>query len=194
MYMPQKQSRAEQAENTRRDLFNAAVELVAEKGYNNVTIRNICERADVATGTFYLYFKSKVDILKELHRNSHRYVTDYDYAVECSSALEAIQTFYIRYAEMVANDGADKYWAISNIERQWLVQNPVFYDTLFPLVSWGQKTEELASDMSSSEITTYFLIAIRGVTNDWAFHDGCYSLVSYMSAYMTRMMTAFTTN
>ncbi len=189
--MAPKRSRMEQAENTRRDIFNAAVELVTEKGYNNVTIRNICEHAGVATGTFYLYFKSKVDILKELHHNSHLYVTAYDYAGECNDAPTALRVFYTRYAEMVANDGADKYWAISNIERQWLTQNPVFYDALFPLVEWGQQSGDLADDMSASEITTFLLIAIRGVTNDWAFHDGCYSLVSYMKAYMARMMTAF---
>lgn len=189
--MAQKLSRAEQAEKTRRDVFNAAVKLVTEKGFDNVTVRSICESAGVATGTFYLYFKNKVDILKEMHRCSHLYVTDYDYSSECSTALDALTTFYTRYATMVAQDGVDQYWAISNIEREWLVRNPVFYDTLFSIVAWGQKSGELVTDMSGSEITTFLLISIRGVTNDWAFHNGCYSLVSYMGAFMTRILRAF---
>lgn len=192
--MAQKLSRAEQAENTRKDLFAAAVKLVTEKGFDNVTIRSICESAGVATGTFYLYFKNKIDILKEMHRCSHMYVTAYDYSAECSSALEALAVFYTRYATMVSQDGVDQYWAISNIEREWLVQNPVFYDTLFNIIEWGQQSGELLTDMSGSEITTFLMISIRGVTNDWAFHNGCYCLISYMTAYMTRILRAFQPN
>ena len=44
-------------------ILDAAVAVFAEKGFFTSRIADIAERADVADGTVYLYFKSKEDIL-----------------------------------------------------------------------------------------------------------------------------------
>ncbi len=44
---------------TRRQLIDAVVQLVLEKGYEGVTIQDITDRADLGRGTFYLHFKDK---------------------------------------------------------------------------------------------------------------------------------------
>jgi AcrR family transcriptional regulator len=44
---------------TRQALRNAALQLVAERGFANVTIEDITEAADVAPRTFFNYFSSK---------------------------------------------------------------------------------------------------------------------------------------
>ena len=43
-------------------LYNTAFELFTTKGTNKTTISDIVEKAGVAKGTFYLYFKDKYDI------------------------------------------------------------------------------------------------------------------------------------
>lgn len=47
-------------------LFNTAFELFSTKGITKTTISDIVERAGVAKGTFYLYFKDKYDIRNSL--------------------------------------------------------------------------------------------------------------------------------
>ena len=53
-------------------LLNTAFELFTAKGLNNTSISDIVERAGVAKGTFYLYFKDKYDIRSRIivHRAS----------------------------------------------------------------------------------------------------------------------------
>lgn len=50
---------------TRRQLRNALMALILERGYNAVTIEDITERADLGRTTFYLHFRDKEDLLVE---------------------------------------------------------------------------------------------------------------------------------
>ena len=47
-------------------LFNTAYELFTTKGITSTTISDIVEKAEVAKGTFYLYFTNKYDIENKL--------------------------------------------------------------------------------------------------------------------------------
>ncbi|WP_217198982.1 TetR family transcriptional regulator [Streptomyces buecherae] len=48
---------------TRRALIEAAVRLVAERGYEETTVAQIAASADVSTRTFFSYFPGKDDVL-----------------------------------------------------------------------------------------------------------------------------------
>jgi AcrR family transcriptional regulator len=48
---------------TRKGLTQAAVELVIEKGYEVVTVKDVTDRADLGRGTFYVHFKDKEDVV-----------------------------------------------------------------------------------------------------------------------------------
>lgn len=47
-------------------LFNTSFELFTTKGFHKTSISDIVEHAGVAKGTFYLYFKDKLDIQNKL--------------------------------------------------------------------------------------------------------------------------------
>jgi len=51
---------------TQLKLLNAAREVFAEKGFDNTTIDDITERADVGKGTFYYHYSEKQDVIAEL--------------------------------------------------------------------------------------------------------------------------------
>lgn len=60
-------------EATRRKLLDAAEAEIGEKGFAGSSVASITRRAGVGQGTFYLYFPSKTDALRELVRNmGHR--------------------------------------------------------------------------------------------------------------------------
>ncbi|MFW6274912.1 MAG: TetR/AcrR family transcriptional regulator [Spirochaetota bacterium] len=51
----------------RRDrIYDAALELLSEKGYNSTHMRDISARAELAVGTLYNYYSSKADLYMEI--------------------------------------------------------------------------------------------------------------------------------
>lgn len=54
------------SERTRRRVLTAAKQLFDRRGYRDTTIDDITRRAEIAHGTFYLYFRGKSELLKEL--------------------------------------------------------------------------------------------------------------------------------
>jgi AcrR family transcriptional regulator len=67
----QSRPRTKPPEERRDELMNAAQKLFIEHGVGQTTIEQITAAADVAKGTFYLYFSSKEDVLAGLRQ---RYV------------------------------------------------------------------------------------------------------------------------
>jgi len=50
---------------TRRQLRNALMDLILERGYNAVTVEDITDRADLGRTTFYLHYRDKEGLLIE---------------------------------------------------------------------------------------------------------------------------------
>ena len=51
---------------TRENIIESAKKVISEKGFKEASIEDITQKAGVAKGTFYTYFKTKEEIIKEL--------------------------------------------------------------------------------------------------------------------------------
>jgi TetR/AcrR family transcriptional regulator, cholesterol catabolism regulator len=60
--------RARKKDRTRSEIFRAALDLFGARGFDAVTVEQICASADVARGTFFLHFPSKAALLVEWNR------------------------------------------------------------------------------------------------------------------------------
>ncbi|GAJ25621.1 hypothetical protein JCM15457_496 [Liquorilactobacillus sucicola DSM 21376 = JCM 15457] len=59
--------RDQQKIQTRKNLFQAAIELFNYKGVQKTKVTDIAKEANVSTGTFYIHFKSKEDIISAIY-------------------------------------------------------------------------------------------------------------------------------
>jgi AcrR family transcriptional regulator len=50
----------------RREMLDAALSLFSDRGYHNVTMHEIADKAEFAIGTLYKYFKNKEDLYRAL--------------------------------------------------------------------------------------------------------------------------------
>ena len=54
-------------QRTRELLQNALIELMGEKGYDTITVREIVDRANIGRTTFYLHYNSKDELFISCH-------------------------------------------------------------------------------------------------------------------------------
>jgi AcrR family transcriptional regulator len=70
----------QRAEDTRRKIYDAAMEMFREKGFDETTMRDIAAKAGVALGGAYYYFSSKdaivLDFYREMQETSNQLVLE----------------------------------------------------------------------------------------------------------------------
>ena len=73
MSMDTREPVQDRAKKTKERLISAATELFPEKTFHGVNAVEICRKADVATGSFYHYFRNKTDLFLAV---LYRYVSN----------------------------------------------------------------------------------------------------------------------
>ena len=58
----------EEAEETKKAILLAALEIFCEKGYSRTTFDEIAKRINLTKGAIYWHFRNKADILTEIIR------------------------------------------------------------------------------------------------------------------------------
>lgn len=88
-----------QAEQTKDKLFEAAVSLLAEKDFEQITIRDIVAKAHVSIGTFYNYYSTKMEVFYETYRVADHYFSEVVApALTQGTVYERILAFFDYYA------------------------------------------------------------------------------------------------
>jgi AcrR family transcriptional regulator len=60
---------------TRKAIFDAFSELIQEKNYNDITIQDIIDRADIGRSTFYSHFHTKDEMLDDMCSHIFRHIS-----------------------------------------------------------------------------------------------------------------------
>lgn len=94
------QPKTRRGQVTFNKLLKAAEEIIGSKGYHDTSISAITEQAGVAMGTFYLYFRSKKDVFRELiyyvHHDLRKYiqVAIKEFKDRKEAEVEGVKAFY----------------------------------------------------------------------------------------------------
>lgn len=94
------------AKNKQEDIFDAAMQLFAERGYDGTTIPMIAEKANVGAGTIYRYFENKEALVNSLFSKSMLQLSEMiktDFPVE-ANIREQFSHTYNRLFEFARNN------------------------------------------------------------------------------------------
>lgn len=137
-------------ENKESRLLNTAFKLFTEKGIKDTSIQEIVDNANVAKGTFYLYFKDKYEIRDVLiAKKSHKLFND---------ALKELRKNYI-------SNLSDQVIFIINYVIDELTKAPLLLKFISKNLSWGiyNKTVLKIYENNSENEDGVYQLFLKGV-------------------------------
>jgi AcrR family transcriptional regulator len=179
-------NRKAQAMRTKKALFDSALALFKEKGFDAVTIEEIAQRAGTAKGTFYTYFSTKSAIIIEEfqaiddhYRRYARNLRRYESATQQLIAFTRTQLRYVRdkiglemlkllYSNQLVHPQTEKVLIDTKRYLHVLVRD---------ILQSGQEQGEFRSDIEAGRLAQLFNRSMRSVFLDWAISDSAFDLV-----------------
>ena len=148
-------ARGDRAER-RALILSAAVEVFAERGFHHARVSDVAQRAGVAAGTIYLYFKSKDDLLISLFEERMEQIVA-TFRAEVSAlptARERLRRFVTLHLELTAQHPAlaevltvELRQSAKFMREYRAPQFGEFLNLLGEIISFGQSRGEIAADI-----------------------------------------------
>jgi AcrR family transcriptional regulator len=94
-----KQRRDRRSQRTQQALIEALIALLAVKSYNEISINEIIERANVGRSTFYVHYQTKDDLLKSGFERALDMLSQHISFSEADQGLRLDTTLFFRHAQ-----------------------------------------------------------------------------------------------
>lgn len=166
------------SKETKERIFQAAKAILQRSGYENLSIKNICEEAGVSNGSFYHHFKTKDDLLSyyiEAQPTINPALLDLPKNKE--EAITAIVGVYLNYAAYCKELGVDFVSGYYTPRNQAL--NPdIRTERPYPIVTVQQYLEKSVAanaielKLTIAEVVNDIRMLVIGNAFEWAMRNG----------------------
>ena len=180
---------------TKEHLYKCAIELFKTKGYNNVSVDEIVNKAGTAKGTFYIYYESKASIINTMLQQYDSYYDEIYHSFAPDTSVDEQLDYIIRKScEFTTNViGLDlirvlyqNQLLIKADEQDAIDVNRTLYKIISSLILQGQQDGEYLADQDFQKLTAMLIRCLRGTFYEWCMQDGTFDLVQE-SLHFTRM-------
>jgi AcrR family transcriptional regulator len=154
----------------RARIYTAAMTLFVEKGFEQTTIEEIAERADVARGTFFYNFQHKEALITEWSVDRQNRLADKLSAVRSSESLSAaLDRCMAALIEINEEDGGLGAVMLTAWVKAGLpiTEAPHTADLFAELISAAQARGEVAQDVPALDVGKLLRDAYLGVLYRW---------------------------
>ena len=163
--------------NTRDQIFDAALKLLLERGFNASSVQDITVEAGVPKGSFYNHFESKEALAAEIVSDyaSRRSTLREILADDSLPALERLRGYFTALNQRLVDRGFQHGCMIGNMTAELSEQSPVIREQLLRIyANWsaaleyaiaaGQQDGSIANQLSPKTLAGFVLNAWEGAT------------------------------
>lgn len=171
---PESSLRARKKRRTRDRIYDAAVELFATRPYGDVTVEEICEKAEVGRATFFRFYGSKAGLIGEFgQRLAEQTVQRLDDAPPHATATEQL---------WLVQDQMTTAWGLSaastrEMAREWIrnataadlheAAPPEILALVADIVRDGQASGEFTAAYEPDFVAWIVLASLSSITAGW---------------------------
>ena len=174
-------SRQRKALDTRKRVLESAIALFQEKGFDAVSVDEITQAAGTSKGSFYTYFATKSDIVKEEFRliddfyesklpeirrfktTKSKLIAFTRYQLEYLDSKMGYRTLAILYMNQLSVTNDEKF--LTSLERPLI-------RILRDIIAEGQDRSEIPPKRDPEELALWASRCMRGFFLDWAISRG----------------------
>ena len=166
------------SKETKERIFQAAKRILQKSGYEELSIKNICEEAGVSNGSFYHHFKTKDDLLSYYIEDQPSIDPDrLELPKNKEDAKETIIHVYLNYVKYCKELGVEFMAGYYTPHNQAL--NPTIRtERPYPIVTVQHYLERalganaIQLNLKIEEITTDIRTIVIGNVFEWAMRNG----------------------
>lgn len=168
----------QKSRETKERIFRAAKRILQKKGYEELSIKNICEEAGVSNGSFYHHFKTKDDLLSYYIEDQPSINPDLlDLPRNADEAKIAIIHVYLNYVEYCRELGVEFMSGYYDTKNQAL--NPDSRtERTYPIVTVQTYVEKAVEariirlNLEIEAFTTDIRMIVIGNVFEWCLRGG----------------------
>lgn len=166
------------SKETKDKIFRAAKKILQQKGYDHLSIKNICEEAGVSNGSFYHHFKTKDDLLSyyiEEQPSINPELLDLPSSpAEAKKAIIEVYLNYVHYCQELGVTFMSNYYTPQNQSLNPLIRT----ERPYPIVTVHDYLQraidahviELHTDLEN--VTTDIRMIVIGNVFEWCLKSG----------------------
>lgn len=163
---------------TKTKIFQAAKRILKKNGYENLSIKNICEEAGVSNGSFYHHFKTKDDLLSYYIEEQPGINPDLldlpSDADEAKKTIVYVYMNYVHYCEELGVEFMSNYYTPKNQSLNPLIrtERPYPIITVHNYLKKCLDAHIIRLNHPLDEITTDIRMLVIGNVFEWCLKQG----------------------
>lgn len=179
---------------TKEKIFQAAKTILKKKGYEELSIKNICEEAGVSNGSFYHHFKTKDDLLSYYIEEQPSINPDVlELPKNAAEAKEAIIRVYLNYVAYCKELGVEFMAGYYDTKNQAL-NVAIRTERPYPIVTVQRYVEKAVEagtvrlEEDIEEFTTDIRMIVIGNVFEWCLRNGEVDFERNMTRSLSRYL------
>ena len=177
-----------QLTSRQEEIINASIEIISEKGIQNLTIKNLSKAIGISEPAIYRHFESKMDILLTILSKFENYIiTDKDInrniGLSPMKKLEGIFSHHFSYfeknpafaavvfAEEIFRDDKRLSEKIHTIMKR-------NFEMMLLIVKDGQAKGEIRKDIEGDQMILIIMGGLRLIVKKWKLSDHSFNILS----------------
>ena len=166
------------SKETKAKIFRAAKHILQKQGYEQLSIKNICEEAGVSNGSFYHHFKTKDDLLSYYIEEQPSINPDLldmpRNAAEAKAAIIQVYLNYVHYCQELGVEFMSNYYTPKNQSLNPLIrtERPYPIVTVHNYLQKAIDADIIKPDLDLEDITTDIRMIVLGNVFEWCLKSG----------------------
>ena len=186
----------QKSRETKEKIFQAAKRILQKKGYEELSIKNICEEAGVSNGSFYHHFKTKDDLLSYYIEDQPQIDPNLLELPESVAGVREgiIQVYmnYVRYCQELGVEFMAEYYDTKNqaLNASIRTERPYPIVTVQTYVEKAVEAGIVRLNEEIDEFTTDIRMIVIGNVFEWCIKHGQADFEGNMSRSLGKYLDA----